>query len=129
VADFRRLRVSVSTPSPTVLVVDDDPSICLLCRVNLELDGYTVREAGSLAEARAELADGTVDVVLLDVHVGREDGIAFLSELRRDHPQAKVALLTGSVGMPTLNGAAPDGVIGKPFTLEELAETVRALAG
>jgi len=36
---------------PTVLVVDDDASLRLLCRVNLELDGYRVLEAPDVAEA------------------------------------------------------------------------------
>ena len=38
---------------PAVLVVDDEPSIRLLCRINLELEGFDVLEAGTLAEARA----------------------------------------------------------------------------
>ena len=37
----------------TVLVVDDDPALRMLCRVNLELDGYTVLEAGSVDDAAA----------------------------------------------------------------------------
>ncbi len=58
-----------------VLVVDDEPSLRLLCRVNLELEGYRVLEAatrrrGDDARARA----GDIDVVLLDVHVGADDG-------------------------------------------------------
>ena len=36
---------------PTVLVVDDEPSLRLVCRVNLELDGYRVLEAPNVAEA------------------------------------------------------------------------------
>jgi DNA-binding NtrC family response regulator len=118
----------VDPPSHTVLVVDDDPSIRFLCRVNLELDGWIVREAGTLDQARGELLEADVAVVLLDVHVGTQSGIDFLNELRRDHPGLSVAMLTGSVGTPTLEGTAPDAVLPKPFTLEQLAETVRRLA-
>jgi DNA-binding NtrC family response regulator len=118
----------LDSPSHTVLVVDDDPSIRFLCRVNLELDGWAVREAGTLDEARGELLEGDVGVVLLDVHVGTQSGIDYLDELRRDHPDVSVAMLTGSVGTPTLEGTRPDGVLAKPFTLEQLAETVRRLA-
>jgi DNA-binding NtrC family response regulator len=110
-----------------VLVIDDDPSIRFLCRVNLEFEGCDVREAATLAEARHHLADGAVQVVLLDVHVGPENGVAFLDEIRTRHPGTKVAMLTGSVGGPTLEGTTPDGVISKPFTLEELSSTVAAL--
>ena len=56
---------------PVVLVVDDEPAIRLLCRVNLELGGYAVKEAGSVAEARERLAEGGLAVVLLKCHQQR----------------------------------------------------------
>jgi two-component system, OmpR family, catabolic regulation response regulator CreB len=113
---------------PTVLVVDDDPSIRLLCRVNLELEGCTVREAGSLDQARSELGRGGVDVVLLDVHVGSRDGAELLAEVRRDRPGLPVAMLTGSAGHAELAATQADAVLFKPFTLEQLTGTVRALS-
>ena len=105
----------------TVLVVDDDPTIRMLCRINLELDGYAVLEAGSLGDAR-QLAE-VADVVLLDVHVGGGDGLAFVAEVRE--VGAGVALLTGSAELGPDHGA--DAVIGKPFTIDELRETVERL--
>ncbi len=107
----------------TVLVVDDDASIRLLCRVNLELDGYRVLEAGTLDQARRALAEA--DVVLLDVHVGTGDGIAFVKEVHAARPAAGVALLTGTADLDTEHDA--DALIGKPFTLDELRETVERL--
>lgn len=115
-------------PSHTILVVDDDASIRFLCRVNLELEGWAVREAENLEQAREQLADGSVDVVLLDVHVGSASGVDFLEEIRGDYPRLPVAMLTGSVGSPTLEGANADAVISKPFRLEQLTGTVRDLA-
>jgi DNA-binding NtrC family response regulator len=117
----------VETIARSVLVVDDDRSIRFLCRVNLELEGWTVREAESIAEARERLADGAVSVVLLDVHVGFDDGVAFLGEIRRNHPHVRVAMLTGSVGSPTLDEVVPDDIITKPFTIEQLTRTVEGL--
>jgi DNA-binding response OmpR family regulator len=111
-------------------VVDDDASIRFLCRVNLELAGWAVREAASLAEARAQLADGAVKVVLLDAHLGAESGVTFLHELRAEHPQARVAMLTGLAERPSpgAGAATPDKVIAKPFTLDELTAAVADLA-
>ena len=116
------------SPSHTVLVVDDDTSIRFLCRVNLELDGWIVRDAATITEARTILAESAIDVVLLDVHVGAESGTEFLTEVRRDHPGLPVALLTGSVGAATFDEHVADAVIPKPFTLEQLTGTVRGLA-
>jgi DNA-binding response OmpR family regulator len=108
----------------TVLVVDDDPSLRLLCRVNLELEGYRVVEAGSIDAAEKALDQEDLDVVLLDVHLGNQDGLTLLPAIE-EHGQA-VALLTGSPGVLLPDGAT---VIGKPFTIGELSETVRRLAG
>ena len=114
----------------TVLVVDDDPSIRLLCRVNLELDGCTVLEAGRLSEARELLGTSSVDVVLLDVHIGRDDGRELLRELRRSSPGTPVAFLTGSVDRGALESDTEraDAVIPKPFRLDELTSTVKERA-
>jgi len=109
-----------------VLVVDDDPSIRMLCRVNLEFAGWTVLEGGTIEQARAQLDTSDVDVVVLDVHVGSGDGAAFLEELRRDRPELKVAMLTGT---DRLEGIHSDAVIPKPFTIEQLTTTVANLAG
>jgi DNA-binding NtrC family response regulator len=115
-------------PAQNVLVVDDDASIRLLCRINLELEGWSVREAATLEEARRELSSEEAAVVLLDVHVGLESGVEFLEELRRDHPGLPVGMLTGSIEHPTIGEVAAEAVITKPFTLEQLSETVRTLA-
>ena len=121
-----RLQRRVDSPSRTVLVIDDDASIRLLCRLNLELAGWRVREAGTLQQARTELDAHDIRIVLLDVHVGTGSGLDFLAELRRERPQLKVALLTGSA---QVSERAGDGVISKPFTIEQLTSTVANLAG
>ena len=113
--------------SPSVLVVDDDPSIRLLCRVNLELDGIEVAEASTIAEARERLDASSFGVVLLDVHVGPDSGLDLLEELRRTRPDLRIALLTGTEGAD-LREADPDAVVGKPFTLDELRRTVERLS-
>lgn len=106
-------------------MVDDDESLRMLCRINLELDGYRVIEAGSLAEARDALAAGGIDAMLLDLHLGDGDGRDLLASLGSDRPP--VALFTGSEAIgPELQSAA-DAVLAKPFGIERLAETVRGL--
>jgi DNA-binding NtrC family response regulator len=112
----------------SVLVVDDEPSIRLLCRVNLELEGYRVLEAESLARAREHLSEGTVSVVLLDVHVGSEDGRTLLGEIRSGWPTVSVALFSGTAGTDAIDTESADAIIPKPFQLEELVGTVSRLA-
>jgi DNA-binding NtrC family response regulator len=112
----------------TVLVVDDDQALRMLCRVNLELEGHRVLEAASLEEAREQLAGDDVDVVLLDVHVGRDDGRKLLDEIRGGMSDARVALFSGSVGFDFEPPSEVDAVVSKPFSLEVLASTVERLA-
>ncbi len=108
-----------------MLVVDDDASLRLLCRINLELDGYEVIEAVSATAARAVLAGGGVDAVLLDLHLGNDDGRDLLHDLGDDRPP--VALFTGSEQVSAELSALAEAVLAKPFELDALAATVERL--
>ena len=112
-----------------VIVADDDGSIRLLCRVNLELEGYRVREATGLEEISRIAEEDEVALVLLDIHLGREDGIEVARAVRRDHPGIPIAFLSGSVDFSERSAAVSEAAIRKPFTLEELIGTVHRLAG
>jgi DNA-binding NtrC family response regulator len=116
--------VATGENKQVVLVVDDEPAIRLLCRVNLEIGGYEVREAGSIEEARAQM-DG-VDVVLLDMHIGNERGDVLLKELAEQ--AIPVAVVTGSTDLESISGTSAAAVLGKPFTIDELEATVARLA-
>jgi DNA-binding response OmpR family regulator len=112
-------------PAPRALIVDDDAALRLLCRVNLELDGFIVREAATIDAAEAALAEERPDVVLLDVHLGGEQTHELLVRIRG--AGIPVALVTGSVDLADYRGQA-EAVLGKPFVPETLVETARRLA-
>ena len=112
-------------PLARALVVDDDAALRLLCRVNLELEGFAVREAATVAEAEAALAVERPDVVLLDVHLGGEQTHDLLARIRADG--IPVALVTGSVDMNDYRDSA-DAMLAKPFVPQMLVETARRLA-
>ena len=100
----------------------------MLLRINLELDGYRVLEAGSAEEIRQALAGDDVDLILLDVRLGDDDGIELAGQLRGKHAELKIAFLTGSAfGLANEAGAISDAVIQKPFDLEDLSQTVARL--
>jgi len=120
--------VHASAAGPTVLIVDDDASLRLLCRVNLELEGYRVVEAPSVAAAEDAVAADTVDLFLLDIHIGADDGLALMRSLRAREHNAPVVLFTGSATLDPITVAEADGVVPKPFRLEQLLDVVRALA-
>jgi DNA-binding NtrC family response regulator len=111
----------------TVLVVDDEPAIRLLCRVNLELEGYRVVEATSLSDARRILAEETIAAVLLDMRIGNERGETLLWELKETG--VPVIVVTGSAEVDAADWAKEaDAVLGKPFALDDLLHAVRSVA-
>ena len=110
-----------------VLVADDDAALRLLCRVNLELEGYRVLEATSAAEVERALADQSVRGVLLDVHLGMDNGLDVAKAIRSSHPGVGIALFTGSMERSADWHSVAEGFLAKPFTLEDLSATVRRL--
>jgi len=109
-----------------VLVVDDEPAIRLLCRVNLELEGFRVIEASSLDQARTELDAGPIALVLLDMRIGNERGDTLLGELQeRGVP---VVVVTGSAEPDEEWASRANAVLGKPFAIDDLLDAVRTLA-
>jgi DNA-binding NtrC family response regulator len=111
-----------------ILVVDDDPSIRFLCRVNLELDGHEVLEADSLETTRSTLAEEDVDLVVLDVHLHSERSDALVTECHARRPRIPVVLVTGSVEITDPGLSEADAILPKPFELQQLLSTVRKLA-
>jgi DNA-binding response OmpR family regulator len=110
----------------TILVVEDDSSMRLLCRVNLELEGFRVREAPTLADARRELSAGIVDFVILDVHVGADSGYDLIDTIRAESPAA-IALITGSAEITAHDRERVDAVLPKPFEVADLTEAIHRL--
>jgi CheY-like chemotaxis protein len=82
-----------------VLVVDDEPDVLLLCRVNLEFEGYEVMEAADGVEAMSRVRERRPDVILLDVMMPRMDGWQVLTELKSDEQlrDIPVVMLTAKV--------------------------------
>jgi two-component system response regulator QseB len=111
----------------TVLVVEDDPALRLLCRVNLELENYFVLEAATIDVADELLTQEPVNLVLLDLHVGSRDGRELVPVIRAKQPDAAICLLSGtSVSDPPLDAGADD-FIRKPFDLDVFRATVDRL--
>ena len=113
---------------PTVLVVEDDSSLRLLCRLNLELERYRVVEAGTLTRAAELLAEEPIDVVLLDLHVAGRHGTELLPLIKAERPRASICLLSGTSETDPPMQEGVDAFVRKPFDIEHLNETVRRLS-
>jgi len=118
--------------SETVLVVDDEEDILLLCRVNLEFEGYDVVTASSGAAGLERAREVHPDLVLLDVMMPTMDGWHVLEALKADPATANtpVVMLTARVQgedqMRGWSGGASDYIM-KPFSPVALLETIRSV--
>jgi excisionase family DNA binding protein len=115
---------------PVVLVVDDDPRVREFVRVNLELAGYSVREAERAEEALAVVADQAPDLVLLDVVMPGTDGWQLLQRMQERHGSIPVIMFSGQVDEATAGEAArrgADDFVGKPFDPQQLVDRAKRL--
>jgi CheY-like chemotaxis protein len=91
----------------------------------LEWQGHAAMGAGSAAEATT-LATGfpaPIDLMLIDVLLGRDDGVALARDLSQRLPDARILLITGFVP-GTGDATLPFPVLAKPFTGEALAHAI-----
>ncbi len=111
-----------------VLVVDDDAGTRDVVTDALGDEGYQVRTAPSgQAALRMLQQEGQPSLILLDMRMPVMDGTAFLAAYRQlPGPHAPVVALTAA-GRPTIEGV--DGVLAKPFALDDLLAVVERYAG
>ena len=118
-----------------LLVVDDEPHIGLLLRLQMESRGYELRLARSLFEARAALLSDAEqpDAVLLDLHLPDGSGVELLRELRARPATATlpIIILTAEGEERVLQEARSLGAatVTKPFSPSKLTAQVAALLG
>jgi excisionase family DNA binding protein len=118
------------TDGPLVLVVDDDPRLREYMRVNLTLEGYSVREAASADEALEAIEDTAPELVLLDVVMPGVDGWQMLQRMQERHGSIPVIMFSGKVDETSAGEAkerGAQGFVGKPFDPQQLIERAKQL--
>ena len=114
-----------------ILVIEDDPSGTQLLIALIELEGFKGFGLGDWADPLADVERRRPDLVLMDVHLSRWDGVELLRDFRA-HADPRIAKL------PVLMMSAEDlesrclsaganGFFEKPFDLEKLIATIREL--
>lgn len=113
------------------LIVEDDPNLRLLWTAVLGDLGHDVTEAGTIGAAEAALQRGDIDVVVLDLYLGRDNGLS-LAAVARDHNAAcHVIIVTGAadVRVAELRATIPAiaSVHRKPVDIEDLIDACARL--
>lgn len=125
-----RLRGSPSDGSgKTILVVEDDPSIAIGLRINLEKEGYSVVTAEDGEQGLDLGRSANPDLIILDVMLPRLNGLEVLDTLRREGRHMPIIVLSAKSGeMDKVTGLelGAEDYVAKPFSLAELLARVRA---
>jgi CheY-like chemotaxis protein len=111
------------------LIVEDNPVNLRLAQFLLEKRGFTVRKAGSGTECLAEMAQELPDIVLMDIQLPGEDGLAVTRKIRSDPRLAHVIVVALTAhamagDREKILGAGCDGYIAKPVDPQSLASEV-----
>ncbi|MBP7797420.1 MAG: response regulator [Thermoanaerobaculaceae bacterium] len=115
----------------TILVVEDNEQDLELVEFLLEEAGLKVRKARDAEEARAQLAAGRPDLVLMDMQLPGTDGLTLVEELRRDPRFARIPVL--ALTAHAMRGdrerfiaGGCDGYIAKPINVTSFVDEVQA---
>jgi DNA-binding response OmpR family regulator len=114
----------------SILIVDDEPLLAEVLKDELESAGYHTVCAASANEALAEIARGTIDLVLSDVRMPFVSGVELLTSIRARWPERPyVILMSGLTDTQTMAALASgaQAVLGKPICCDELRCTVAEL--
>ena len=113
----------------TILLVEDDPSITVGLRMNLEAEGYRVRIAADGEQGLAEARKEDVDLIILDVMLPQLNGFEILRQVRREGRTMPIIVLSArSSEIDKVMGLelGAEDYVTKPFGLAELLARVRA---
>jgi DNA-binding response OmpR family regulator len=128
--NYQPRKPHVGINPPTLMVVDDDPTVRDLEATILRLEGYTVLAAEGAREA-LRLAGETARIHLLvtDFKMPEIDGIELTHRFRAVHPQTPVLMVSGSLPLTEENtqGLERFDCLPKPFDVNELVRKVRTL--
>jgi two-component system, OmpR family, response regulator len=112
-----------------LVVVDDDPAIRALLMGLLASAGYVVHEASNGEQLRRVLAQHPIQLILLDLSLGAEDGLQIAREVRTHHDVAIIMVTAKGDEIDRVVGLelGADDYIVKPFNLREVVARVRAV--
>jgi len=110
-----------------ILVVDDDPSVREVIRAMLESVGFSVQVAVNGRDAVSMLGSATYDLIMTDLVMPEQEGIATIKQIRQSHPNLKVIAMSGAFGGDYLRIAGylgAHGTLAKPLKIETLLSTI-----
>ncbi len=132
VLNMNQAKANQVTEKPTVIfVVDDEPMLLDLAAAILDPLGYDVRTFRDPKTALAEFAKTKPTLVVTDYAMISMNGIQFIRECKRVHPDQKTLLVSGTVDEKIYANETirPDGFLAKPYQVADFIASVQKFAG
>jgi len=109
-----------------ILLIDDDDDLRLAITTMLETEGYQVNQATNGAEGIQKFLDQPADLIITDIIMPGQDGIATLLEMRADHPNLPIIVISGEAAeyLDLAKQFGATAVLPKPFRRAALLEAV-----
>jgi len=122
--------LGAASPGKRILVIEDDPSIVLGLRMNLEAEGYSVQVAEDGESGLAQAKQDGPDLIILDIMLPRLNGFEVLRQLRAEDVRIPTIVLSArdaelDIVMGLEFGA--EDYVTKPFGLAELLARIKAV--
>ena len=113
-----------------ILITDDERDIRELISDILKDEGFTTRLAGTSDECMAQIDKETPALMILDIWLkdSRMDGIDILKQVKKDHPEVPVVIISGHGNIEIAVAAIKQGAydfIEKPFNIDQLMVVIR----
>ncbi len=118
----------METKESSIIIVDDDESICKSLTLIFENKGYETETAGTGREAIQKASKQFFNVALLDIKLPDMEGVELLAPLKEIHPDMLVIMVTAHASLETAVRAMNEGAyayIPKPLNMDEVLATVR----
>lgn len=112
-----------STQKPTLLLVDDDPTFCVVLKMALEKRGFEVYSANQLADGEAIAEAIEPEYAVIDLRIGHDSGLLLVRRLHELDVNTRIVMLTGFASIATAVEAIKLGAVhylAKPANADEI---------
>lgn len=113
--------------SSTILILDDDPDICMMIKMVLEYHGFIAVDADCEEKAMKVLSSQQVDLIIMDMLLSGADGTDVCRSIKKDPQKNSIPIVMFSAhptARETCLAAGADDFIAKPFEMNDLISRV-----
>jgi DNA-binding response OmpR family regulator len=112
---------------PRLLIIDDDPMLCRLMKIQLELEGYVCETLSDPRRALEAIAETSPELIVVDFNLGTQGGLDLFQTIRSHeaYKRLPVIVMSGMDYQRESEQAGVDDFVLKPFKVEDFLTTIQ----